>query len=54
MSDKCAVAIGVDHVRSLQPLQGAAEGADKFGTWAKNQGFDVTILTGVCKVNCVS
>ncbi len=42
---KCAIVIGVDKTGDLPVLQGAADGANQFASWAQNQGFTVKLLT---------
>lgn len=42
---RCAVVIGVDKTGDLPTLSAAATGAQKFATWATDQGIDVTLLT---------
>lgn len=42
---KASIAIGVDRTGSLRPLQGAANGAERFHSWALGQGFESILLT---------
>jgi hypothetical protein len=44
MAKRAAVCVGVDRAGTLTPLQAAASGAQDFGTWAEDQGCDVTVL----------